>query len=64
MVAIHQLAALKAQLLQAVSEIVAQGKARDASLQPQTLAQAEEQEKRLQAELAKVGQHKKELAKK
>jgi hypothetical protein len=60
----RQLGAVKAQLQQALAEVEKQEQAAEASSQAQTLAQAEEQEKKLQAELAKLAQRKKELAKK
>jgi hypothetical protein len=56
----QHLGALKAQLHQALADIEKQ----ESALQPQTVAEVEEHEKKLQGELAKLDKRKKELAKK
>jgi hypothetical protein len=58
------LGVLKAQLQQALLQIEQQEKALAEISQPQTLAQVEERESKLQEELAKLEKRKKELEKK
>jgi hypothetical protein len=58
----QQMGLLKAQLQQALAEIEKQEQAIEASLQPQTVAQVEEKERKLQEELSKLEKRKRELA--
>jgi hypothetical protein len=56
----QHLSAIKAQLHEALADVEKQ----ESALQPQTVAEVEEHEKKLQGELAKLDKRKKELAKK